>query len=546
MNNKNIKAAILHDSDLQDKWLQEMAAKELKQVESMIKAGEVEAAARKYISLGGSPRSNAVSRTVNSYISKNPNIDPTPFSSFKKAVLAIKLKEFPAKTVKYKKAVQTGKTKEGKIVAAGRSAKSQKEVEKKQLKRMAKVMIKSEEELLTKSIPEKKQIALDMYSDQVNSGDVRILQAWVKKDKPGSTEISDVTGQKKLVKSKQVVDRDIAINIIAGSVPDKERGKISSRLKRSSDKKISFVADKLLTSWKKDLDILKQFGKTGEQQKEAEEIIKQSLTKGIENLKVVGGSTFERKREKKSVEESTVNLYEEVLKDSHHYRGDMFWENYILSNLVRAFPEHIVEYGNENAIEMFVDVFGEKARPLFEYMVDAKEVLFETALVVGSGLLFEGVGERNVEQYLRESDGILQSGGKSINFSPMLSKLRKTGAETATGVFGFLKGLWEKLKVLGAGIFNKVKPFLISGFTWAKEIVKKGVAWIGTSPIARVAIPVVLIAGSLIGAKKLINKIRQKTGKKRITPEEEGTLKNIIGKNKGKIERLKRKAGVKE
>ena len=69
--------------------LNEMAAAELAKVIDLIKAGNVDQAAEKYIELGGNSSSSGVGKTVNTFLKKNPDVDPTHFESFKSSVTKV-------------------------------------------------------------------------------------------------------------------------------------------------------------------------------------------------------------------------------------------------------------------------------------------------------------------------------------------------------------------------------------------------------------------------------------------------------------------------
>jgi hypothetical protein len=73
--------------------LNEMAAKELAQVEAGIRAGKFEEAAKKYLELGGSPSSSGISKTINSYLKKHPEVDPKAFEHFRTMVVQLAAKE---------------------------------------------------------------------------------------------------------------------------------------------------------------------------------------------------------------------------------------------------------------------------------------------------------------------------------------------------------------------------------------------------------------------------------------------------------------------
>jgi len=226
-----------------------------------------------------------------------------------------------------------------------------------------------------------------------------------------------------------------------------------------------------------------------------------------------------------------MTVYEEILEESLNYKGNMFWENYILSNLVKTFGNDYAEIG-ESAIEMYSYIYGDEIKPLLEEMIANEDYLYEAANI-HTNLLFESIGELNI---LNEMN---------FGVTSYLKGAESTIAGKASGVLGFLKGLWSKLKDLGTKVFARITPFIKKGFGWAKNIVQKGVSWIASNPIARVAVPAVLIGGSLIGAIKLINKIRRKKNIKKISPDEEEKLRSVVDKNKNKIDTYAREAGVK-
>lgn len=507
--------------------LTEMAAQELRKVEKDILAGDIEKAARDYIDFGGSPRSNAISKTVNSFLKKNPNISPDPFHAFRRTVVNIAAKEFPEKKLTYKKREISGVTKEGEKVTSGRTARAQKKMETDQLKGLARHALSSEEEkriLQSGGLEEKRKLASQMYDDQKNSGDVRALKAWVVKGDKPAAEIVDG-------KSKVTVDRNYILKVIKGHTEGISDANFDKKFEDKSNKEIGQAVSNLLGLWEKDLNVLKKFSQTGDAQKTAERIMQKSLEKGIENIKLLGIAGMEKRKLRESL------LYEDMLKSTYGYNGNMFWENYALSNLVRVFPKYITDYGEEAAVDMFVAVYGEEAKPLFEYMVENKQVLCETASIVKRGLLFEAAGERNVEQCLNEIEGPLRLTRGIAGAA---------GAATTGGIGGFLKGLWGKLAELGKGALARIVPFLKAKVAWARNIATKGIGWIANNPIARVAVPAVLIAGGVVGAIAMINKLRKKMGRKKMSKEEEAAVGKITEKNKAKIERARRKAGQKE
>ncbi len=213
---------------------------------------------------------------------------------------------------------------------------------------------------------------------------------------------------------------------------------------------------------------------------------------------------------------------EKILKESYGYKGHYFWENYMLSNLVRTVSKDLKAYGDPNVVlDMYTSLYGDETKPLFETMIENEEALHEAAKIKGT-LLFEGVGEKNIEKYLNEVH-ILPIGAGSL------------------GIGALLKTLWSKLKFLGGGMLANVGSFLKSGFGWAAELIKNGAAWVAKTPIINVAVPMLLVTGGLKAAKALVNKLRRKAGKKPMTPEENKQFEEIANKNKNKIEKTREK-----
>ena len=112
----NLKKSILKNSGV----LNEMAAKELGQVVDLINADKLDDAVKKYIEIGGNPK--GITKTVNSYLTKNPDANKEKFNRFREAVNKTISKDVPTETRAYNKS-KTGVTKEGeKIEAGGQSA----------------------------------------------------------------------------------------------------------------------------------------------------------------------------------------------------------------------------------------------------------------------------------------------------------------------------------------------------------------------------------------------------------------------------------------
>ena len=221
---------------------------------------------------------------------------------------------------------------------------------------------------------------------------------------------------------------------------------------------------------------------------------------------------------------------ETILKEAYNYKGSMFWENYMLSNIVRTVSRDLKEYQDpELVVELYGALYGEESTELFEDMVNNEEELHEAAKITGA-FLFEGIGERNVNAYLNE---VILS-----KFAPGLTGV----IGSTTKPIGFLKGLWSKFKgIFSSGTFATIGAFLKNGFSWAKDLITKGATWVAKTPIINVAVPMLMVFGGLKAAKAIVNKMRRKSGKKIMTPEEERQFDKVAAKNKNKIEKARLK-----
>ena len=75
--------------------LNEMAAKELNKVVDLIMSGRIDRAATKYIEYGRNPSPIGVSKTVNSFLSKHPDVYAKNFETFKSYVKEVAAKQKP-------------------------------------------------------------------------------------------------------------------------------------------------------------------------------------------------------------------------------------------------------------------------------------------------------------------------------------------------------------------------------------------------------------------------------------------------------------------
>ena len=109
------------------------------------------------------------------------------------------------------------------------------------------------------------------------------------------------------------------------------------------------------------------------------------------------------------------------------------------------------------------------------------------------------------------------------------------GGEVAKA--GFLAGLWDKIKQFGSAIVGRLTGLISSGVAWAKNIAEQGMGWIAANPVAQVAIPAIVLAGSAVGAVKLINRMRRKKGERKLSRQEQQQIKRISTEKSKEIEK---------
>jgi len=330
---------------------------------------------------------------------------------------------------------------------------------------------------------------------------------------------------------------------------DKERAEMLNDIESGDETKIKEVAKKVSDIWDsegtktKESVVIKNFinGKDIEL-----ELIKNIL---IEKLKI-GGSVLEmlvrasleakglgtlsdeqieaiQKRmgiiEKRKAEKEKINLKQQqqknedsfnkqgiILAESLRYEGSYFWENYIFTQLLRRFTEDSAEFGIEETQEMYTELFGYETMPIWEHMANNEDALYEIYEIKGK-FLFEEIGYRKV----------------SLN-------------ERITAI-GFLKGLWQKIKDFGAPIINKIKTWAGPAISWIKGILSQGIKFVTTNPIAKIAVPAVVMAGSIVGAIVLINKLRKKANMKKLNKQEIDEMREVLASKEDELEILKKK-----
>ena len=237
----------------------------------------------------------------------------------------------------------------------------------------------------------------------------------------------------------------------------------------------------------------------------------------------------------------SMNLRGFILAESYGYEGVHFWENYIMSDLLRAFNEDVNFFGKKEAFDIYVNVFGESTAPVFEYMVNHEDELNEAAKIKGQ-FLFETVGYDNLHRYLTEAipaSAGFGGAGRALRVSNAAAQTAKGGA-LASGlskIGGFLSGLWGKIKNFGKPIVDKLGSLVSGGVGWAKKIAQQGMNWLYTNPVAKVAVPAIALAGTIGGGVALINKLRKRAGKDKLSKEEEQKFKELAQENKDKLKR---------
>jgi hypothetical protein len=210
--------------------LNEMAAKELNAVLSLIMADKPEEAAQKYFELGGNKR--GITRTINTYLTKNPEADKVKMSAFQSAASKV-ADEQGIKSENKKKT--TVKNKEGEEVAAG--GQSGEARQKTAMKRIEKEGMASKKEL-------------DFLSN--SSGKIQ------KEMKKLEQQLVDVDSED--VKKLKALAKEILDDISEPPLDNKE---------------------------KRDIKILKDFIENGEKTQLAVDLMKDVIEAGLENLEAI-------------------------------------------------------------------------------------------------------------------------------------------------------------------------------------------------------------------------------------------------------------------
>lgn len=224
----------------------------------------------------------------------------------------------------------------------------------------------------------------------------------------------------------------------------------------------------------------------------------------------------------------------EALAEGLAYEGVNFWENYVGSALIKMFNEDVKKLGAKEAANSYIDVFGEETLPIFKYLAQNTTELNEAANIKGL-FLFETVGNRNLNNYLTELnkiDAVTQLAKKGAK--PGMLSLAGSGKKVAK----FLKGAWDKIKEFGGPIVKRLGLFLGRGVKWAKNIAQQGLEFIWSNPVTKVAVPAIALAGTIGGGIALVNKLRKRAGKDKLSKQEEAQFRETAEKKEDELEKL--------
>jgi len=217
--------------------INEMAAKELILVIKAIKAGDIEKAAKEYVSAGGKP--GGVTRTINHYVTNNPNQDNANFEKFKKHFADIKKAKVPAKDAEGKEIKRKYVKKTAEEGKQGQQA-AKKRLEKKVVQQYTinkefidKIKAKSDEDLKKKA----KEIVDDLTIGKTYEDDtayVKTLKTYLDK---GENKEAAVKAMLSVLKGGLISMRDF------GLWAEKPEAFISSESKKRADVRREKIKD---------------------------------------------------------------------------------------------------------------------------------------------------------------------------------------------------------------------------------------------------------------------------------------------------------------
>lgn len=214
-----------------------------------------------------------------------------------------------------------------------------------------------------------------------------------------------------------------------------------------------------------------------------------------------------------------MTLREEILRSGLDYKGHTFWEDYAKINILKNFKKDYEILG-EDYVEIYSALFGEDSTSLFENIYDNREMLLEDS-----------------------AQRILDALNKPGSTWGLTNRMKNTTLDASIQSSLQNQGISGGLAQIGAGatgFLGKIGALLSQGFTWVKGLLTQGIAWIASNPIAKIAAPLIALAGSAVMAIKLINKVRAKKKMKPLSSSEQAALQRISEKDREKIEEYKK------
>jgi hypothetical protein len=254
-------------------------------------------------------------------------------------------------------------------------------------------------------------------------------------------------------------------------------------------------------------------------------------------------------------------IYEEVLSNDvlfetiHNFNGTILFEgygdNYIKNYVLNEAKKF---YENPTSFSGGLEGLGRAGRASSNVAAAARAAARARRAAAADARTgeFAGVAAAKAREAIAQKDALLAktairrsrdnaavkaavSRGAEAKANSMEKLLDPTPAKKSVG------GLWDTIKSFGAGLVNKLKGIASAGIAWLQPLLRNGLSFIATNPIAKVALPALAIAGGVGASIALINKLRKKAGEKKISKEEEKEIKAIAGKNKEKLKSARKK-----
>jgi len=226
-----------------------------------------------------------------------------------------------------------------------------------------------------------------------------------------------------------------------------------------------------------------------------DEEIKKIILGQIDKVKKIAVDYKKEKGMVESVKEFTnlpSTIKERLIMEAEEYKGFYFMENYTMSTFLRTFVKDTEIYGDKLTRDLYKDLYGENINEVLQYVTED----FKKEIKNTKSLIFEGCS--NIDTELTES-------------------------------------IWSIVKSVGGGALGILGKFLKAGAPWAKTLLKTGASFFASSSIAQIAVPAILLAGSIGGGVKLINKIRKKSKLNKLSDEQMVAFKKATEQSKEKL-----------